>query len=194
MPHLTRRCLVGLALPAALATSLAIPTRALVAQDVLDAKSAAYLRDQFLTDMDTLHSKVMALAMAIPEEKYSWRPGPGVRSVSEVLGHLAGEWYYYLPQSIGAPPHADYTSPSEALPRLEKIAGKQAMLDELNKSWANGRAQSVAADQSKLRGTSKPWDVSLARAAFGMTGDQHEHLGQLIAYARANGVKPPWSK
>ena len=22
----------------------------------------------------------------------------------------------------------------------------------------------------------------------------HEHLGQLIAYARTNGVKPPWSQ
>lgn len=194
MPHLTRRCLFGLALPAVIVTSLATPTRALFAQDVLDAKSAAHLRDQFLTDMDTLHSKVMALAMAIPEEKYSWRPSAGVRSVSEVLGHLAGEWYYYLPQSIGANPHADYTSPQEALPRLEKVTGKQAMLDQLNKSWAYGRAQLAAADPSKLTGTYKPWNVPFARAAFGMTGDQHEHLGQLIAYARANGVKPPWSK
>jgi hypothetical protein len=25
-------------------------------------------------------------------------------------------------------------------------------------------------------------------------GDQHEHLGQSIAYARTNGVVPPWSK
>ena len=24
--------------------------------------------------------------------------------------------------------------------------------------------------------------------------DQHEHLGQSIAYARSNGVVPPWSK
>jgi ABC-type enterochelin transport system permease subunit len=85
VPHLTRRCLFGLALPAVIVTSLATPTRALFAQDVLDPKSAAHLRDQFLTDMDTVHSKVIALAMAIPEEKYSWRPSPGVRSVSEVL-------------------------------------------------------------------------------------------------------------
>jgi hypothetical protein len=30
--------------------------------------------------------------------------------------------------------------------------------------------------------------------AFGMTGDLHEHLGQLIAYARSVNVVPPWSK
>jgi hypothetical protein len=194
MSHLMRRYLVGAALPVAIAGSLATPTRSLFAQDVIDAKSAAHLRDQFLTDMDTVHAKIMALAMAIPEEKYSWRPGPGVRSVSEVLGHLAGEWYFYLPQSVGAKPHADYMSPEAALPRLEKLAGKQAMLNELNKAWAYGRAQVVAADAAKLTATYQPWNVSLARAAFGMAGDQHEHLGQLIAYARANGVKPPWSQ
>jgi uncharacterized damage-inducible protein DinB len=27
-----------------------------------------------------------------------------------------------------------------------------------------------------------------------MDGDLHEHLGQLIAYARSVGVKPPWTK
>ena len=27
-----------------------------------------------------------------------------------------------------------------------------------------------------------------------MSGDLHEHLGQLIAYARVNGVTPPWSR
>jgi hypothetical protein len=68
------------------------------------------------------------------------------------------------------------------------------MLDQLNKSWAYGRAQLAEADASKLTGNYKPWGVSLPQAAFGMTGDQHEHLGQLIAYARANGVKPPWSR
>ena len=137
----------------------------------------------------------MALAVAIPEDKYSWRPGPGVRSVAEVLGHMAGEWYYWLPQSIGAKPHADVAaSPRESLPKLEKITGKQAMLDELNKAWAYGRAQLVAADPATLTASYKPWGVSLDRAAFGMAGDQHEHLGQLIAYARVNGVTPPWSK
>jgi hypothetical protein len=117
-----------------------------------------------------------------------------VRSVSEVLGHIAGEWYYYLPQSVGATPHPDYTTPREALPRLEKLAGKQAMLDELREAWIYGRAQLAGADPAKLTGQYKPWGISLARAALGMTGDQHEHLGQLIAYARTNGVKPPWSR
>ena len=36
--------------------------------------------------------------------------------------------------------------------------------------------------------------VSKADAATGLLFDQHEHLGQSIAYARSNGVTPPWSR
>jgi len=45
-----------------------------------------------------------------------------------------------------------------------------------------------------LTGKYKPWGASLPRSAFGMSGDLHEHLGQLISYSRSVGVKPPWSK
>jgi hypothetical protein len=66
---------------------------------VLDAKAAAVIRDEYMTDLDTVHTKIMALANAIPEEKYSWRPAPGVRPVSEVLMHVGTEYYFYVPGS-----------------------------------------------------------------------------------------------
>jgi hypothetical protein len=31
-------------------------------------------------------------------------------------------------------------------------------------------------------------------AAMGLLFDQHEHLGQSIAYARTNGIAPPWAR
>src|SRR5919112_5136820 len=40
--------------------------------------------------------QIIALAEAIPAEKYVWRPGPGVRSVSEVLMHTAAGNYFFL--------------------------------------------------------------------------------------------------
>jgi len=36
--------------------------------------------------------------------------------------------------------------------------------------------------------------MSASQAALGVGGDLHEHLGQLIAYARTNHIVPPWSK
>jgi uncharacterized damage-inducible protein DinB len=171
-----------------------LPANRAEGQNVLDAKSAAAVREEYMADLDTVHAKIMALANAIPEDKYSWRPAPGVRSVSEVLMHVATEWYYWVPGSIGGNPPADFGPESEAAAKKEKITAKKDVIAELNTSWAYSKAQLSAANTSALTGKYKPWGVSLPRAAFGMSGDLHEHLGQLISYSRAVGVKPPWSK
>jgi len=172
-----------------------IPSRTARAQDVFDAKTAGYIRDSYLADLDTLHARFMALANAIPAEKYSWRPTPAVRTISEAFMHVAGEWYYFTPISLAGKPPADFGSPREKLPALEKqVTTKDAVIAELNKSWAHCRKEVLAADVSKLTGKYKPFGVTIDRAAMAMTDDLHEHLGQLIVYARSVGVIPPWSK
>jgi hypothetical protein len=108
--------------------------------------------------------------------------------------HVATEWYYWVPGSIGGNPPADFGKESETAAKKEKITAKKDVIAELNKSWAHSKAQLSASDPAALTGKYKPWGVSLPRAAFGMSGDLHEHLGQLISYARSVGVKPPWSK
>jgi len=195
MPFTHRRLSRSYGFFAVAALAATAPSRVVVAQNVMDAKSAGYLRDQYLADMDTVHRKITALANAIPAERYSWRPAQGVRTVSEVLMHVASEWFFYGPQSIGGKPPADFGPPNEALPKLEKdFTKKSQVLEQLDKGWAYFVSQMKAADASKLTGRYQPWNSTLAEAAFGMTGDQHEHLGQLIAYARSVGVTPPWSK
>lgn len=180
---------------AALSLASAFSARSASAQDVFDAKSADHVRSEFVSDMDTLHVKIVALAKAIPADKYGWRPAEGVRSVSEALMHVAGEWYFWAPASMAGKPPADFGDPKTKLPELEKtVTTKDAVIAELEKSWAHCVAQLRAADASTLTGTYKPWNTTVDAAAFGMSGDLHEHLGQLIAYARSVGVKPPWSK
>jgi uncharacterized damage-inducible protein DinB len=176
------------------AVAVLAPVSAAVAQDAFDAKAAAHVRNEYLTDLDTLHSKIMALANAIPADKYSWRPVAGVRSVSEALMHIASEWYFFVPKSLGGKEPADFGTPREKMQALEKIATKTEVIDQLNKSWTHGRAQVAGADPSTLTGKIKPWNATVDAAGFAMSGDLHEHLGQLIAYARSIGVKPPWSK
>ena len=172
-----------------------LPARASFAQDPFDAKSAAHVRQEFVLDMDTLHVKIVALAKAIPADKYGWRPAPGVRSISEALMHVAGEWYFWAPSSMAGKPPADFGDPKTKLPALEKdVTTKDAVVAELEKSWAHCSTQLRATDASMLTGKYKPWNTTVDAAAFGMAGDLHEHLGQLIAYARSVGVRPPWSK
>ena len=152
------------------------------------------MRDQYMADLDTLHAKIVALATAIPEDKYTWRPAPGVRSVSETLMHVAHEWYYYVPESVGGIAPANFGPSQAAEARLKLVTTKGAVLDELAKSWAHTTAQVGSVDAAHLTGPYKPWGIPIDRAALVMAGDLHEHLGQLIAYARVNGVKPPWTK
>jgi len=179
---------------ASLSCALAVSPHVARAQDVLDVKSATNLRDEYITDLDTLHSKFLQLANAIPADKYAWRPAPGVRSISEAFMHVASEFYFFAPMSIGGKPPADFGAPKEKLASLEKITSKSDVLAELDKSWAHCAAQLKAADPAALTGKYKPWGQTLAASAFAMTDDLHEHLGQLIAYSRSVGVKPPWSK
>ncbi len=165
-----------------------------MAQAVFDAKTAGQVRTAYLTELDTLHAKFVALANAIPADKYSWRPAPGVRSISEALMHVVSEYYFYVPMSVDEAPPADFGVPRETLPKLEKITGKAEVIAELDKSWAHAKARVSASDLSKMSGKFGRFKASIDEAAFSMTGDLHEHMGQLIAYARSVGVKPPWSK
>jgi hypothetical protein len=63
-------------------------------QAVLDVKSATHLCAEYLADLDTLHAKITELAKAIPADKYGWRPSADVRTVAQVLMHVASEYHY----------------------------------------------------------------------------------------------------
>ena len=61
-------------------------------------------RTRHFDDLDSLQAKYLALANAFPEDKYSWRPAPGVRSVGETFMHVASEYYVYTPMAYGLAP------------------------------------------------------------------------------------------
>jgi uncharacterized damage-inducible protein DinB len=156
------------------------------------------LRTEYLANMKEVEDKVVGLAEAFPADKYGWRPAPGVRSVSEVLMHIASEHYVYLPESVGAkrPASLNMGAGQEAYANLEKVADKVEVIRHLKASFAY--QQSVLEKSDALLNTGKAMSfgdvVSVSNLFTGMVSDQHEHLGQLVAYARMNGVVPPWSK
>jgi uncharacterized damage-inducible protein DinB len=193
--RMTRQASLVLALSiTAGAARLSAQAAATPAPDAFDARSAAHVRDTYLADLDTLHAKFMALAEAIPADKYGWRPTTGVRSVSEVFMHVASEWFFYDPQSVGGKPPADFGAPKEAMAKLEAITAKTDVIAQMTKAWTYGRAQVANADPATLTGHIKPWGLTIDQSAVLFPADLHEHLGQLIAYARSIGVKPPWTK
>lgn len=170
----------------------------LKAQDggVPNREAALEVRKQFMTDLDTLQSKFLALANAFPANKYSWRPSPGVRSVGEVFMHVASEYYVYAPMAYGATRSPLIPRGQDSFKKFESSSTKEDVLKHLNEGFTYAKQQINGVDAAQLTGSRKLFggDHTIVETSFAMTDDLHEHLGQLIAYARMNGVVPPWSK
>jgi uncharacterized damage-inducible protein DinB len=155
------------------------------AQDVLEGVWQGY-------DGEWLHvsRQLVALAEAIPGEKFSWRPGPGVRSVSEVVMHVAIANFGLLSAS-------SVKLPEGFKPGLEKsVTSKREVIDWLQRSLDAVKTAHLRVKPSDL--ARKVEDRNYRGATVeGMylriIVHANEHMGQLVAYARMNGIVPPWS-
>jgi hypothetical protein len=178
---------------AALVGLFALPSP-VSAQDVITKEAAAALKASFMADLDTLQKKYVGLAEAFPPDKYTWRPMEGVRSVSEVLMLVAFEGYSFVPTSFGAKP-ADLGSREEAA-KLRTLSDKTQVIAHLNKGFAHAKQALESVDPATLTGKRKLMGAerTTTDVVVLVGGDIHEHLGQLIAYARMNQIVPPWSK
>ncbi len=129
---------------------------------------------------------VLQSAIDVPEDKYSFKPTPAVRSFGELFAHVAGAQSMFCAIALGqAPPAEDAV----------KATTKQALIDALKKSNADcdkAYAQSDAdsGGQVDLFGQKKSRLYTLMMNA---THDG-EHYGNLITYLRLNGMVPPSSK
>ena len=143
---------------------------------------------EYLTAESSVTSRLVALAEAIPENRYGWRPAEGVRSVSEVFMHVA-QINFASAQAAGAPL-------PEGLPEdLSKVTSKPQIVSLLKGSF--DLTQAVGQGMQGLD-VSKPLpstgSYSLRAAMMLLNNHRAEHLGQLIAYARSVGTVPPWSR
>ena len=137
-------------------------------------------------------NRIVALAEAIPADMYTWRPAEGVRSVSESLLHVASANYFFFLKCGQAPPE------DVDLMMLEKsTTDKSAIMAELRKSFDYARQGIDAIADADLGDKVEfPFPGEYTKQSAIMICGDHcaEHLGQLIAYARMNGVTPPWSE
>jgi hypothetical protein len=176
-------------------TRLAAVALALAFAAPLQAQS---LMGDMHRDLNEVQKKFTDLANAIPESAYGWKPGTGnARTLGEVLLHVAAD-NYLLPIFLGAPAPAATGITSEfstAVAFEKKKLSKAEIIAELTASF-NHLHRTIGADDSKLTETIKLFgqDYTRQRAVILTVTHLHEHLGNLITYARANNVTPPWSR
>jgi uncharacterized damage-inducible protein DinB len=148
------------------------------------------MRGQALVDLDELHKKFVSLASSIPQEKYSWRPADGVRSIGEVFLHISAA-NYNIPTMMGTPAMPEYMAKDFD----KSITDKAKIIDQLNKSfdYAQATVEKMSnADFAKPEKKLGP-DANDGDVVYLLVTHAHEHLGQSIAYARVNGIIPPWT-
>ena len=151
------------------------------------AAAPAGFRASVLTDVDNLSTKFSGLAGAMTG-KYDWKPGTGVRSAGEVFNLIVMENKMLLGTLTGA------AAPQGAPPAA--ITDPAQLQEALKSSYAALRTAVAALPEADMSTSIRLFgrDMTKQGALYMLLADQHEHLGQAIAYARSNNVVPPWSQ
>lgn len=174
-----------------LLSGLAMPAAAAPADEPADHTAPSYdMKAQALLDLQRVQKKFVDLANAVPADKMTWRPSADSRSFAEVFLHVAGERYGIL-SLMGAELPAGLDRKG-----FEKSTTDRArIVEELNKSWdfAQKAIQGMTnANFAKLLPKLGP-QANAGDVVYILVADAHEHLGQSVAYARENGITPPWT-
>jgi uncharacterized damage-inducible protein DinB len=147
----------------------------------------------FITDMlgqlDRVKGQIVSLEGAVPQDKFIWRPVEGVRSISEVYLHIAGS-NYFLMSFTGVKPPANSKIDEKGTTDKAKIAEALKASFDWTKDAVSTLNDADLEKQIQFFGQK----TSVRNVLFVVLSHLHEHLGQSIAYARTNGVVPPWTE
>ncbi len=170
-------------------------------------QETAGFRGEYLEEWRVPSTQIVQLAEAIPAEKYSWRPAAGVRSISEVYLHIALGNFLLLDIAGVKAPDDLYRSVAPGGKRAEAIVAKnneleksvkdkRQVIDLLKRSFTAVKDNFSKSDEAKLN---QPVDffgtkTTVRGIYLRILAHNNEHMGQSVAYARMNGIVPPWSR
>ncbi|MGL1887552.1 MAG: DinB family protein [Reichenbachiella sp.] len=162
----------------------------LVLSPILAFGQAPSLQEEVLGGTGYNESQITQLIQVIPTDKFAWSPGEGVRSVSEVVAHIAFANYMFS-EKLGAtiPEGVGYEDFEKTLKTKDDLASNITASFALLKETIGSVTDDQLAEKVEM-----PFGTFSKRALL-MIVNSHcaEHKGQFIAYARMNDVTPPWS-
>jgi hypothetical protein len=184
--------LLSLVVMAGLASFVAAP---LAAQEVSSSAEFEAWRKVQKEDIDGVRKKLMALANAVPANKLGWRPMELTRSFHDVFAHVAAEGNTETVMFGGKLPAGSLADFDQEEARLGKLPDDQ-LIAAMDRSMQSLSATLAGLSRDKMNTSIIYYgQPTLPRIATTYTlNDLHEHLGQLVSYARMNQIVPPWSK
>ena len=158
----------------------------------VEAQAPTGFMTEFEGQFDGSARKLVSLAEAMPASAYDWSPGEGVASVARVFMHIARYNYMYPHENMG---RETPVPPAEYRRWEDEVSDKDRVVEILAASMEYVWTVAEAMDTSSLDRQTELYgrDVGEWAVMLQLVTHMNEHLGQSIAYARMNGIVPPWS-
>jgi len=123
----------------------------------------------------------------VPEEHFSYKPTPEVRSFGELMGHVANANYMFCSGATGeeSPSSTDY---EKVTSKQELVAGVKASFDYCDAAYQMSEAKAL--EQVTFFGQT---GTRLWVLMFNVSHDM-EHYGNVVTYMRLKGMVPPSSQ
>jgi uncharacterized damage-inducible protein DinB len=176
-------------------------------QSAKSAPPQSTIRQEIFAVFDGAARRGLALAEAMPQEKYGWRPMEGTRSFGELCMHMAGSNFLFLSYTGVKPPAgpakelaATYMKRGFEMPEIfaaeAAVKNKADIVAAMKQSFDEARDFIQQVPEADLEKPVQFFNtkITVRGVLVSMTGHLSEHVGQAIAYARTNQIVPPWSR
>jgi uncharacterized damage-inducible protein DinB len=186
LPTVLRRTLLTSA--ALVVMSLGVP--AFAEEDSPFKGPIVGVQPEMLAWIQDAEGKLIELAQAVPESKYSWSPDKGVRTFGEVFMHVAAA-NFGVPGFAGTPAPAGFKFEGYE----HSLTKKEDIVKALKDSFAHVESAFKGMTPEQMDTPAEFFGLKTTRrgAFLLLLSHAHEHLGQAIAYARMNKITPPWT-
>jgi uncharacterized damage-inducible protein DinB len=134
-----------------------------------------------------LSSVVVAAAEKMPEESYSFKPTPEVRTFGQLVGHLADSNYFFCSTVAGEKPSSD--AEKTKTKKADLVAALKEAVAYCNKTYA-GMTDAKGSEMMKMMG----FDMAKLTVLAGNFAHNYEHYGNMVTYMRIRGIVPPTSE
>lgn len=131
---------------------------------------------------------VIGAAEKMPEENYSFKPVPEVRSFGQLVGHEAEENYFFCSLATGA------ENPGKGIEKTK--TSKADLVAALKDAVAYCNTAFAGMTDAKGAEMTKFMNFDIARIALLSLNTAHtdEHYGNMVTYLRIKGIVPPTSE
>lgn len=137
---------------------------------------------------DGIRNNIVKAAENMPEENYSFKPTPEVRSFGQLVGHIADAQYLFCSaakEEKKGPPGVEKSKTAKA----DLVAALKEAFD-----YCDGAYAAMSDDQItkavKFFGRERPKVVVLSFNS----AHNNEHYGNIVTYMRMKGLVPPSSQ